>query len=43
MKIVLDTNVLLVAISQRSPFHWILEELLGGTFTICFTTDILEE
>ncbi len=43
MKIVLDTNVLLVAISQRSPFHWILEELLAGTFIICFTTDILEE
>jgi putative PIN family toxin of toxin-antitoxin system len=43
MKVVLDTNVLLVAISDRSPFHWVFEYLREGKFVICFTTDMLEE
>ena len=43
MKVVLDTNVLLVSISSRSPFHWVLKCLEKGDYTICFTHDILEE
>jgi predicted nucleic acid-binding protein len=43
MNVVLDTNVLLVAVSPRSPFHWIIEELEKGTYQLCVTTDILVE
>ena len=42
-KIVLDTNVLLVSISDRSKHHWIFKSLLGGDYTLCVTTDILTE
>jgi uncharacterized protein len=43
MRIVLDTNVLLVSISERSPFHWIFKALISGHFMLCVTTDILLE
>ncbi|GAB3974686.1 putative toxin-antitoxin system toxin component, PIN family [Spirosoma terrae] len=43
MKTVLDTNVLLVCISDRSRLHWIFEALLNQRFTLCVTTDILSE
>jgi len=43
MRVVLDTNVLLVAISEYSPFHWVIEELEKESYTICITTDILDE
>ena len=43
MKVVLDTNVFLVAISEFSPFHWVIEELEKENYTICVTTDILDE
>lgn len=43
MKIVLDTNVLLVSISQRSRLHWVFDALLKGHYTLCVTTDILDE
>jgi len=43
MRIVLDTNVLLVSFSDKSPFHWIWKGLLESTFAICVTTDILLE
>lgn len=43
MKIVLDTNVLLVSISRRSRYRWILDALLAGRFTLCVTTEILLE
>jgi uncharacterized protein len=43
MKVVLDTNVLLVAISSRSPYHWVLKRLEAGDYTLCVTHDILEE
>lgn len=42
-KIVLDTNVLLVSISNRSRLHWVFQGLLNGHFTLCVTTDILAE
>lgn len=43
MKIILDTNVLLVSISTKSRLHWIFEGLLNQNFTLCLTTDILVE
>lgn len=43
MKVVLDTNIFLVSVSERSPFHWVIDELEKGSYTICVTTDILNE
>ncbi len=42
-KVVLDTNVLLVCISDRSRLHWIFQSLLKSEFTLCITTDIFAE
>ena len=43
MKVVIDTNILLVSISRRSPFHWIFQQLIDGKYIICITTEILSE
>lgn len=43
MKLVIDTNVLLVSISRKSKFHWLFEKLVEGAFTLCITTEILAE
>jgi len=43
MKIVLDTNILLVSISQKSPLHWIYQNLKSGKYTLCVTTEIMFE
>ncbi|MGI9160378.1 MAG: PIN domain-containing protein [Saprospiraceae bacterium] len=43
MKIVLDTNILLVIISCRSPDHLIFEALLEGNFHLCVSSEILLE
>jgi putative PIN family toxin of toxin-antitoxin system len=43
VKVVVDTNILWVAISRRSKTHWVFSELIKGTFVLCVTTDILEE
>ena len=43
MRYVIDTNVLLAAFSRKSPCHWIWKSLLAQEFTLCVTTDILEE
>ncbi len=43
MKIVLDTNVLLVSFSSNSALHWVWESLLNNRFSLCVTTDILLE
>ncbi len=43
MRVVLDTNVLLVAISPRSADYWLFQALLRGELTLCVTTDILAE
>ena len=43
MKVVIDTNVLLVCISPRSAANWLWQKLLIGEFDICVTTDILVE
>ena len=43
MRIVLDTNVLLVSISDRSPHHWIYLGLTQRKYELCVTTEILLE
>ncbi len=43
MKVVLDTNVLLAALPKSSGTHIIFEHLLKGSYTLCITTDILNE
>ncbi len=43
MKVVIDTNILLVSISRKSPYNWIFQSLLQGKFELCLTTEILIE
>jgi len=43
VRIVLDTNVLLVAISRKTVFHAIWERFLEGRIELCVTSDILSE
>lgn len=43
MRIVLDTNVLLVSISSRSRFRPIFEAFLQEKYELCVSTDILLE
>jgi uncharacterized protein len=43
MKVVLDTNVLLVSLPKTSVDHIIFLELIRGNYTLCVTTDILNE
>ena len=42
-RIVLDTNILLVSISDRSPLHWIYKDFLDDKYDLCVSTDILDE
>lgn len=43
MRVVLDTNILLVSISRRSPYHWVFQKLIEGAYQISVTTEILAE
>lgn len=43
MKIVLDTNVLVVSISKRSRFHPIWQAILHGQIVLLVTEEILKE
>lgn len=43
LKVILDTNVLLVSISSSSPYHWIFEKLIEGAFEVGITSEILME
>lgn len=42
-KVVIDTNVLLVSISDRSSHHWIFQKLIEGQFQLYITSEILFE
>ena len=41
--IVLDTNCLLQSLSRRSSFYDVWESFVLGKYTLCVTTEILEE
>jgi uncharacterized protein len=43
MKIVVDTNILLVCISPRSTTNWFWQDILAGDFQVYVTTEILLE
>ena len=43
MKVVLDTNCLLVALAQKSPYRCIWETFRQGKFSLCYSTEILQE
>ena len=43
MKIVLDTNILLVSIPKNSQYRIILDNLLSKRFTLVISNDILSE
>lgn len=43
MKIVLDTNSLIMAISSRNKYHLIWKSFLAGRFTLCVSNVIIEE
>jgi predicted nucleic acid-binding protein len=43
MRVVLDTNVLLVSIPFGKPYYPIFNAFLNGAFELCVTTDILDE
>ena len=43
MRIVLDTNILWISIPNSSPSNWLIRDLLAQRYTLCVTTDILEE
>lgn len=42
-RIVLDTNILLVSVSQKSKHHIVFKSLLDSKYVLCVTTDILNE
>lgn len=42
-EVVIDTNVLLVSISDKSKLHWVFRKLLTQQYTLCVTTEILAE
>jgi uncharacterized protein len=42
-RVVLDTNVLLVSLSSRSPYHWIFRAVAEGRVALCLTTEIALE
>ena len=43
MRIVLDTNCLIMAISSKNRYNIIWKSFLGGKFFLCITNEILEE
>jgi len=43
LKIIIDTNILLVSISEYSKYHWLYKALLNKEFNIYITNEILTE
>ena len=43
MRIVLDTNILIVCVSTKSATYWLYDAFVKGKFELSFTTDILTE
>lgn len=43
MRVVIDTNIMLVILSARSQNRWLFERMLSGELSLCVTSDILSE
>jgi len=41
--VIVDTNVLLVSVSDRSKFHWVYKTIIEKKINIAFSNDILTE
>jgi putative PIN family toxin of toxin-antitoxin system len=43
MKIILDTNCLLVSLPRQSPYRFVWDAFCQGKFYLCYSTEILKE
>jgi putative PIN family toxin of toxin-antitoxin system len=43
MRVVLDTNCLLVVLPKNSPYRSLWDAFRQGRFTLCYSTEILQE
>ncbi len=43
MTVVIDTNVIVMTLSSRSPYHWILQALIQGDLALAISSEILLE
>lgn len=43
MKVVIDTNVLVAALSQKSQYHWLVRQILDEKFDVYVTDEIVLE
>lgn len=43
LKVVIDTNVLLVSVSDKSAWHWLFKAIIEKKFDVFITTEILNE
>jgi uncharacterized protein len=43
LRIVLDTNVLLVSLSSHFQYYWVYESLQNGLYDLCVSNEILTE
>jgi putative PIN family toxin of toxin-antitoxin system len=43
MKVVLDTNCLVVALPQKSPYRCLWDAFQQGKYRLCYSTEILQE
>ncbi|MCU0392895.1 MAG: putative toxin-antitoxin system toxin component, PIN family [Thermoflexibacter sp.] len=43
MKVVVDTNIMLVSVAETSKYHVTFQALLQGKYTLCVTNEILNE
>ncbi len=43
MRVVIDTNCLLVSISSKSSYHWLVEAISKQRFTLCLSNEVLTE
>lgn len=43
MRVVLDTNALLVSVSEYSKYHWLYQSLIRNDYELAITNEILSE
>ncbi len=43
MKVVIDTNCMLVALSRKSKYNWLIQALIRKDFILCLSNEILNE
>lgn len=43
MRVVLDTNCLIIAISARNEYYQVWQDFLDGKYVLCITNEIIEE